>query len=105
MTEADYTDLLDLIYEAALEPATWTKVMERMTDALGGCSAWLSRLSVEDNTGDGPMTGIDPSMPGIYRAHFFEGSGDRGPHRKISLWTVHLYAVLLHGAKMRSARE
>jgi hypothetical protein len=41
----------------------------------------------------------------IYRAHFFEGSGDRGPHRKISLWTVHLYAVLLHGAKMRSARE
>ena len=75
MLEADYEALLDLIYEAALEPQAWTRVMERMTATLGGSSAWLSRLSVEDNTGDGPMTGIDPSMPAIYRAHFY----DRNP--------------------------
>ncbi|HEY7851612.1 MAG TPA: helix-turn-helix transcriptional regulator [Caulobacteraceae bacterium] len=80
MTETEYEALLDLIYEAALEPDAWTRVMLGVADALGGSSAWLSRLSVEDNTGDGPMIRIDPCMPGIYRAHFW----DRNPLHNVA---------------------
>jgi hypothetical protein len=41
----------------------------------------------------------------VDRADFFKRAGDRRPRDEISVATFHLHAVLLHGAKMRSARE
>ncbi|MBA3811609.1 MAG: hypothetical protein H0X27_08215, partial [Caulobacteraceae bacterium] len=70
MTEAEFSRLLDLVYEAALEPETWAAVMERVADLLGGTSAWLSQLNVEDGSGGGIITRIDPRMPTVYREHF-----------------------------------
>src|ERR1700687_3290644 len=41
----------------------------------------------------------------VHRSHFFEGTGDCGLRHEISLDTFYLHAALLHGAKMRPARE
>ena len=49
------------------------------------------RLYAEEDDIDGP--------------HFFERAGDRGSGYEISISTLHLHAVLLHGAKMRAARK
>ena len=43
--------LLDLISDAALEPALWTTVLEKLTTDVGGRGAMLSRLNVRDGTG------------------------------------------------------
>jgi len=62
--------LLDLIYGAAAEPGLWVPVMERMADALGGNSAWLSQISMVDGAGSGLLARIDPVMPGRYVEHY-----------------------------------
>ncbi len=48
---------------------------------------------------------LHPKKDDVHMFHFFEGTGDCGPRHKISLDTLHLHTALLHGAKMRSARE
>jgi DNA-binding CsgD family transcriptional regulator/PAS domain-containing protein len=68
-------DFLDLVYEAALDPAAWTPVMERFADMIGGSLGWLSQLSTEDGSGGSeadPMARIDPIWPRAYLAHFAE---------------------------------
>src|ERR1700722_15902013 len=67
------SDILDLIYEAAFEPALWEPVMERIAAAIGGGGGWLSQLSVADGSGgqdDDPMARIDPTWPQRYLEHF-----------------------------------
>ena len=49
--------------------------------------------------------GLHSKKDNVHRSHFFEGTGDGGPRHKISLAASDLHAVLLHGAKMRPARE
>jgi DNA-binding CsgD family transcriptional regulator len=71
-------DFLDLVYEAALDPAMWTPVMERFADMVGGHGGWLSQLSTEDDSGadeSDPLARIDPEWPARYIAHF----ADRNP--------------------------
>ncbi|MDQ2860032.1 MAG: hypothetical protein M3T55_04755 [Pseudomonadota bacterium] len=63
-------ELLDLIYGAAAEPGLWVTVMERMTDTVGGNSAWLSKLDMIDGSGSGVLARIDPTRPGEYLAHW-----------------------------------
>jgi DNA-binding CsgD family transcriptional regulator/PAS domain-containing protein len=70
VTEAEFEALLDLVYEAALEPEAWPRFMERFADAIGGTSSWLSHVNVETNSAAGIVTRIDPRMPGVYAAHF-----------------------------------
>ena len=67
------SDFLDLVYEAALDPAMWTPVMERFADMVGGSSGWLSQLSTEDDSGadeSDPMSRVDPDFPQRYIEHF-----------------------------------
>ena len=63
-------DLLDLIYEAAVDPDLWPEVMERLADRIGGTSAWLSRLDLAEARGGGIIARIDPAMPSLYLDHF-----------------------------------
>ena len=67
------SDLLDLVYEAAFDPALWEPVMERIADDIGGGSGWLSQLSVADGSGgqyDDPMSRVAPEWPQRYLDHF-----------------------------------
>ncbi len=70
MDEHRYSHLLDLVYGAATDPGLWVSAMETMADALGGNSAWLSQLSVEDGGGSGVLARIDPVMPGKYIEYY-----------------------------------
>jgi len=78
MTVRNDSDFLDLVYEAALDPAVWTPVMERFADMVGGSSGWLSQLSTEDGSGADeadPLSRVDPDWPQRYIDHF----ADRNP--------------------------
>ena len=73
MTVRSNSDFLDLVYEAALDPAAWTPVMERFADMVGGASGWLSQLSTEDDSGadeSDPVSRVDPVWPQRYIEHF-----------------------------------
>jgi DNA-binding CsgD family transcriptional regulator/PAS domain-containing protein len=73
MTVRSNSDLLDLVYEAALDPTVWTPVMERFADMIGGESGWLSRLSTEDDSGadeSDPLARVDPVWTQRYLNHF-----------------------------------
>lgn len=73
MTEPGDTDVLDLVYDTALDPSLWIPLMERLADMSGGAGGWLSQLSTEDGSGcgpDDPMSRVDPAWPGRYNAHY-----------------------------------
>jgi DNA-binding CsgD family transcriptional regulator len=70
LDERRYSHLLDLIYGAMADPGLWVVAMEGMADTLGGNSAWLSQLSVEDGSGSGLLARIDPVMPGRYVEYY-----------------------------------
>jgi DNA-binding CsgD family transcriptional regulator len=67
------SDFLDLVYEAAIDPAVWTSVLERFADMTGGDAGWLSQLSTEDGSGGSeadPMARVAPEWPRLYVEHF-----------------------------------
>jgi DNA-binding CsgD family transcriptional regulator/PAS domain-containing protein len=91
MDERRYSHLLDLIYAATADPGLWVIAMEAMADTLGGNSAWLSQLSVEDGSGSGLLARIDPVMPGRYVEYYarlnpFANIAQPGPY--LSRWTA-----------------
>jgi DNA-binding CsgD family transcriptional regulator len=72
VTEPEFNRLLDLIYEAALQPESWAGAMEAIADALGGTGGALSLLSVADNGGGVITTRVDPDYWSGYFEHFAE---------------------------------
>ncbi len=73
MSAPSNSDFLDLVYDAALEPALWTSVLERFADMVGGSSGWVSQLSMLDGTGgdeSDPLARVDPSFVTRYIDHF-----------------------------------
>ena len=82
MTDRLDGGLLDLIYGAAVDPTLWSTALEAYADRLGGTSAWLSQLSIEDGSGgnlNDPMARIDPLWPRRYAEHF----ADRNPLHQV----------------------
>jgi DNA-binding CsgD family transcriptional regulator/PAS domain-containing protein len=66
-------DFLDLVYDAALEPALWATVLERFADMTGGAGGWISQLDMVDGTGadeGDPLARVDPSFASRYIEHF-----------------------------------
>jgi DNA-binding CsgD family transcriptional regulator len=70
VNEQQHSQLLDLIYGAAVEPDLWVTVMETMADLMGGNTAWLSQVSMADGNGSGVIARIDPVMPGRYSDYY-----------------------------------
>ena len=66
----DQSELLDLIYGAAVEPNLWTSVMERYADAIGGEKGWLSLLNLVDGSGGGMISRIDPLETARYETYY-----------------------------------
>jgi hypothetical protein len=57
-------DVLDQIYAAAIEPAGWSAVMERLADLISGSTAWLSQIDFVDGSGarfEDATVRIDPA--------------------------------------------
>jgi len=67
------TDVLDQIYAAAIEPAGWTAVMERLADLISGSTAWLSQIDFVDGSGarfEDASVRIDPAWKKDFIDHF-----------------------------------
>lgn len=63
MREREKSEFLDLLYEAAYDPAAWIPAFQRLGDILGSNSVWLSEHNVIENTGgseDDPKVWVDP---------------------------------------------
>ena len=73
MVSASQEDgLLDLIYDAAVEPKLWFNVMERVAPMIGGEHSVMSRLDIVDGTGSAEVAGIDPGVLDSYFSHFYQ---------------------------------
>jgi len=73
MSAPSNSDFLDLIYDAALDPAQWIPVIERFADMIGGAGGWLSQLSMVDGSGADeadPLVRCDPHFAALYIEHF-----------------------------------
>ncbi len=89
MNEQQHSQLLDLIYGAAVDPGQWVTVMEMMADLMGVNTAWLSQLNSQDGSGSGVIARIDPVMPQRY-IDYYAGLNPfvikPRPHEAITRW-------------------
>jgi DNA-binding CsgD family transcriptional regulator/PAS domain-containing protein len=68
------TGLVDLIYDAALEPALWNNVLRALGDRIGGNCGWISQINKVDGSGANAedwVYGIDPVAGTAYAEYFF----------------------------------
>ena len=70
ISEREYGEFLDLAYGAALEPGSWTQVIERFADLMGGAKAWMPNLNLRDGSGDGILARIDPREQDAYFEYY-----------------------------------
>lgn len=70
MDERGYGELLDLIYESAIEPAQWSNVLTRMADAFGATGGALIQQHQESFDGAGLAVGIDPAAQESYFSYY-----------------------------------
>jgi DNA-binding CsgD family transcriptional regulator/PAS domain-containing protein len=66
----DHGDVVDLIYDAAVEPDLWPRLLERFADMIGGDGAtlmWQNQLTGE---GVGITARLDPKVPEQFFGHF-----------------------------------
>ncbi|MBL8770300.1 MAG: helix-turn-helix transcriptional regulator [Phenylobacterium sp.] len=67
----DEARLIDDIYAAALDPARWVGVMERLSDAVGGLRGCLTRIDTRTGQGvDAILFRSDPAWVDAYARHF-----------------------------------
>jgi DNA-binding CsgD family transcriptional regulator len=74
MPAREKSEFLDLLYEAAYDPAGWVPAFQRLADSLGSNSVWLSEHNVYENTGGGaddPMVWVDPTYLQHYLHYFW----------------------------------
>jgi DNA-binding CsgD family transcriptional regulator len=74
MAGYDSNSLIDLIYDAALEPALWHDVLRAIGDNVGGSSGWISQLSKADGVGASAkdwVYGIDPEYGRQFAEHYY----------------------------------
>jgi DNA-binding CsgD family transcriptional regulator len=59
MDERRFAELIDLTYEAALDPTSWPALMARVSGAVGAAGAALTRLNQRTGRGVGIAAGFD----------------------------------------------
>jgi len=70
MDEAAFHDLVESVYDLALEPAALPDLLRRLADAFGAHAASFAREHMESGRGDGYALGLDPIVPGQYFDHY-----------------------------------
>lgn len=74
MREREKSEFLDLLYDAAYDPAAWVPAFQRLGDILGSNSVWLSEHNVYENTGgslEDPNVWVDPDYMQRYLNHYW----------------------------------
>ena len=70
LSEAEYGGFVDLVYDAAVEPGLWVRVLETFADLAGGAKAWMPTLSLTDGGGDGLLARIEPERQESYFEYY-----------------------------------
>ncbi len=70
MDERSYSELLDLIYECAVDPQLWPRMMERLADSVGANGVALIDQHQENLEGSGLVARIDPAVVAPYFDHY-----------------------------------
>lgn len=66
MDEAAFHDLVESVYDLALEPAALPDLLRRLADAFGAHAASFAHEHMESGRGDGYALGLDPIVPALY---------------------------------------
>ncbi|HEY3888815.1 MAG TPA: helix-turn-helix transcriptional regulator [Caulobacteraceae bacterium] len=66
----DDSDMLDLVYDAAVEPALWTSVIERLAELTGGGGGVMVDQNQENGLGAAIVVGADPSVLTPYFGYY-----------------------------------
>lgn len=72
MTHTPEQKMLDLVYDAALEPELWVPVMERLADRIGGVSGVMTQFDLQTGTGAMVLSRLDPAIIPRYFDHFYK---------------------------------
>lgn len=65
-------EVLDLVYDAALETGLWTRVIERIADTVGGAGGALIEQNQRDGSGHGVFARADPETVRLYFDYPYE---------------------------------
>ena len=66
MNEGDYGDLVESVYEMALDPESWPALVTRLSAAFGGSAGTLMQENVESGFGGSVVHGLPDEAPGLY---------------------------------------
>jgi hypothetical protein len=66
----EFSDLVSLIYDAALDFERWPIVLERLADALGGSATGLAKHNFVNNGGAVVTARADPVFGQLYAQHY-----------------------------------
>jgi DNA-binding CsgD family transcriptional regulator/PAS domain-containing protein len=58
----DHGDFLDLVYDAAVDPALWTSVISKLADMVGAGGGVLLEQNQANGKGEGIIVGADPAV-------------------------------------------
>ena len=62
--------VVDLIYQASVDPTLWVAVLERFADLIGGTTANITQLNMFDGTGGVILARADPASVPQYFEHY-----------------------------------
>ena len=70
VSELGYGELLDLVYESAVDPETWPVMLDRLADSVGAASAALIDQNQQTRQGAGMVVRLDPAVVQPYFQHY-----------------------------------
>jgi DNA-binding CsgD family transcriptional regulator/PAS domain-containing protein len=85
--------LLDVIYDAAVEPELWPRLLEQLADKVGGASAALLCQNQLDRKGRAITARLDPAVAPTYFASFAKSHGRRearDPQSRLKRFVPHI---------------
>jgi DNA-binding CsgD family transcriptional regulator len=85
--------LLDIVYDAAVEPGMWLRLMEQVADRVGGAGAALIRQNQRDRRGQAVTARLDPAVSRTYFSSFAKSHGRReagNPEARVRRFIPHI---------------
>lgn len=87
---ADYEDFVERVYETALDPGLWPRVLKLFADMMGSSGAALRWCDAYTGLGTGANSGLDPGVGELYFGHFANRNPVRTPpevmRRQLANW-------------------
>jgi DNA-binding CsgD family transcriptional regulator/PAS domain-containing protein len=93
MDQSGYNQMLDLVYDAAVDTSLWPSLLGRLADLTGAHSAILIQQNEETGKGQGIRWNVDPAAAPLYYGHFATRNvlhNTHDPRETVRKWTPRL---------------